>query len=141
MKRPFTILIADPHLHIREFLKREFAADGFLVQVAKSGGEVLRLVFSHEHLDLLVLDPDLPDAAEVDVLEELQKRVPTLPVVVHTFFDEYLKREFRLSAHVFVEKSSTNIDILKEVISEMLRKTYLDRFEPEIYTREALVNL
>lgn len=58
MKRPFTILIADRNPHVRKFLMREFAADGFLVQVAKSGQEVLRLVFSHKHLDLLVLDPD-----------------------------------------------------------------------------------
>ena len=103
MKRPFTILIADRNPHIREFLKREFTADGFLVPIAKSGQEVLRLVFSHGHLDLLVLDPDLPDAGELDILEQLQRRIPTLPVVVRTYLDEYLKHESRLCAHVFVE--------------------------------------
>ena len=71
MKQGFTILIADRNPHIREFLRREMMAEGYRARLAKNGREVLRLVYQRGPLDLLILDPDLPDAGEVPVLEKL----------------------------------------------------------------------
>ncbi|MFX0199509.1 MAG: response regulator [Candidatus Hodarchaeota archaeon] len=129
MKEPFTILITDRNRHVREFLKREMVAEGYQVKLAKSGREIMKLVFSQGHLDLVILDLDLPDAGELDILERLQDRIPVLPVVVHTFLPEYF-----ISSAAFVEKSGTNIDRLKEVVFDILRKSYPKRFEPWMRT-------
>ena len=129
MKDPFTILIADRNRHVRDFLRREMVAEGYRVQVANSGREVLKLACRKEDFDLLILDLDLPDAGELDVLEELRKCIPTLPVVVHTFLSEHVNRPPVVSMTAFVEKKGTNIDSLKEVVMDMLHKCYPKRFE------------
>lgn len=103
-------------------------AEGYKVQLAKTGREVLNAVFDDERLDLLILDMDLPDAKEMSLLEKVEDRIPTLPVVVHTFLEEYPNHQIRLSTTAFVEKEGTNIDRLKQVILESLRKSYPQRF-------------
>lgn len=123
MEEKFTILIADRNPHIREFLKREMMAEGYQVRLARNGREVLRWVYHPDPLHLLILDPDLPDAGEVPVLEKLNDRIPTLPVVVHTFLSDYVHYPPLVSTDVFVEKEGTSIEGLKKVIDKILRKT------------------
>ena len=129
MKKEFTILIADRNRHVREFLRRELMAEGYNVQLAKTGREVLELVFNRDHLDLLILDLDLPDAGGLDILQKLQEHFPVLPVIVHTFLSEYVNHSFVLSSAAFVEKEGSNIDRLKTVVREILRKSYPQKFE------------
>jgi len=131
MEKDFTILIADRNRHVREFLRRELMAEGYNVQLAKTGREVLNAVFNDERLDLLIIDMDLPDAKEMSVLEKVEDRIPTLPVVVHTFLEEYVNHQIRLSTTAFVEKEGSNIDRLKQVVLEVLRKSYPQRFGME----------
>jgi DNA-binding NtrC family response regulator len=129
MQEPFRILIADRNPHVRRFLKREMMEEGYHVRLAKTAREVLELVFDHEPLDLLILDLDLPDAGELDILQKLQERFPVLPLVVHTFLSEYVNHSFVLGSAAFVEKEGSNIDRLKTVVHEILRKSYPQRFE------------
>jgi len=128
-KEAFTILVADRNPHVRRFLKREMMAEGYEVRLAKSAREVLELAFDREHLDLLILDLDLPDAGNLDILQKLQERFPVLPVVVHTFLSEYVNHSFVLSSAAFVEKEGSNIDRLKTVVREILRKSYPQKTE------------
>ncbi len=120
MKHGFTILIADRNPNIREFLKREMTAEGYQVRLARNGKEVLRWVYHQGPLDLLIVDPDLPDAGEVPLLEKLSNRIPTLPVIVHTFLSEYTNYPALVSSDVFVEKKGTSIEGLKKVITKIL---------------------
>lgn len=129
MKNEFIILIADRNPHVRGFLKREMTAEGYRVRLAKNGREVVDRAYQNEPLDLLIIDVDLPDADEIFVLEKIQNRIPTLPVVVHTFLTEYLEHATILSTGAFVEKEGTNIDRLKKVVGEVLRRMYPHRFE------------
>lgn len=124
-------MIADRNPHVRQFLKREMQAEGYRVQLARNGRQVLECAFRHEPLDLIILDLDLPDAEEFPILEKLQNRIPTLPVVVHTFLSDCTAQSVVLSTGAFVEKDGTNIDRLKKVISEVLRKAYPRRFDAQ----------
>ena len=123
MEKDFTILIADRNRHVREFLKREMMAAGYRVRLAKNGREVVEQVYHHEPLDLLILDLDLPDASEVAILESIEDRIPTLPVVVHSFLSEYANHPAVLSNAVFVEKKGSSIEPLKRVVFEVLNKS------------------
>jgi DNA-binding NtrC family response regulator len=104
--------------------------EGYRVRLARNGREVLQSVLSGEPLDLLILDLDLPDAGQMSILEEVQKRIPTVPVVVHTFLSEYLNHPPILSNVAFVEKEGTNIDSLKNVVLKVLRQSYPRRALP-----------
>ncbi|MCD6298030.1 MAG: response regulator [Deltaproteobacteria bacterium] len=122
MEKEFTILIADRNPHVRELLKREMMAEGYRVRLAKNGREVLKQVYDHEPLDLLILDLDLPDAGEVHILENIEDRIPTLPVVVHSFVSDYANQPAVLSTAVFVEKKGSSIESLTKVVFEVLHK-------------------
>ncbi len=81
MEKDFTILIADRNSHVRTFLQREMTAAGYRTRLAENAREVLKWAFQSEPLDLIILDPDLPDADEAHMLEHLLDRIPRLPVV------------------------------------------------------------
>ncbi len=120
MDREPTILIADRNGHVRDFLKREMAAEGYKIRVAKNAKEVLKWVYHHDPIHLVVLDPDLPDSDEVPLLEKINDRIPTLPVVIHTFSPKSSIPPEILDKVIFVEKLGNNIEHLKKVVSETL---------------------
>jgi len=123
LEKGFTILIADRNRHVRELLKREMMAEGYRVRLAKNGREVLKQAYHHEPLDLLILDLDLPDAGEVAILESIEDRIPTLPVVVHSFLSDSANNRAVLSTAVFVEKKGSSIETLKKVAFEVLHSS------------------
>jgi len=128
LKNQATILIADRNPHIRDFLSREMALKGYRVCLAKSGREVLKWVSNHESIDLVILDLDLPDASEVAILEKLEDRMPTLPVVVHAFLSDHANHPAFLNAAAIVEKKGNSIERLNKVVYEILRKSKPEQF-------------
>jgi DNA-binding NtrC family response regulator len=122
-----TILIADRNPNVREFLRREMTAAGYRVRLAKNGREVLRWIYHYEPLDLVILDLDLPDANDAPLLEKLNDRIPSLPVVVHTFSADYDASIGSSLPVVFVEKEGNSIENLKTVVADMLVKSHFYR--------------
>lgn len=119
MKDRFIILIADKNPHVRKFLQRELVSEGYGVRQAISGKDVLEQIYCQESIDLLVLDPDLPDANELFLFKKLHDRIPALPVVVHAHV-EYEDMKERAFATAFVEKNGNSIERLKQVVSDIL---------------------
>jgi DNA-binding NtrC family response regulator len=122
VEEKITILIAERNPHVREFLKREMTAEGYRIYLAESGKEVLKYVYNPGPLDLLIIDPDLPDAEINSILKKLQGRIPRLPVILHVFPSDYPEYSGILEDAVFVEKKGNSIEGLKNVIFEILRK-------------------
>ena len=122
MDKRFSLLIADRNPHVRKFLHREMTAAGYRVRLADNAREVLKWAFHQEPLDLIILDPDLPDADEVQILKRLLDRVPALPVVVHTYPTEYEEGSNDFNDFVFVEKKGSSVERLKQVVCETLKE-------------------
>ena len=120
MKQEFTLLIADRNPHVRMFLQREMTAAGYRVWLADTGREVLKRAFHGEPLDMIILDPDLPDADEAQVLKHLLDRIPVLPVVLHTYPPEHGSNSKDLNGVIFVEKKGSSVERLKQVVHETL---------------------
>jgi CheY-like chemotaxis protein len=102
------------------FLQREMTAAGYRVWLADTGREVLKRAFQGEPLDLIILDPDLPDADEAHVLEHLLDRIPVLPVVVHTYPPVDGINSKDMNGVIFVEKMGSSVERLKQVVHETL---------------------
>ena len=117
MNAPGKILIADRNRHVREFLRRELLAEGYQVEEARDGREVLERVNRPTPPDLLVLDLELPYAAELKVLEVLHEQQPSLPVVIHSFPPES-EQNLPEGVAFLVKREDTNL--LKEVVAEIL---------------------
>lgn len=124
-RRSSTLLIADRNPHIREFLRREMAAEGYRIRLARTGREILTEIAPlHEDpgVDLIILDPDLPDAGEVPVLEALRTRAPRVPVIVHGWPLECNGDLPGPNRQVFVEKRGASVERLKALVEEILGK-------------------
>lgn len=121
------ILIADRNRHVREFLRRELGAEGYQVEVAGDGREVLNLLSSSEPPHLLILDLEIPHLDEMEIWARLQDRRPPVPVVIHTFLPEYSTRLLVPLAAAFLEKQG-DTDHLKAVVAEVLDQHYPGQF-------------
>lgn len=77
------IMIVDDEPQVAEVLARSLAREGHTAEVAHSGEEALRRLGSAD-LDALFLDISMPGMNGLDVLAEVKRRRPALPVVVIT---------------------------------------------------------
>ena len=127
MREIFNIIIADKNPHVREFLQRELINEGYNVRQAVSGKDVLEQIYSQDSIDLLILDPDLPDADRLFLFKKLHDRIPALPVVIHAHLESADMKE-RTYGVVFVEKNGGSIELLKQVLFDILQHDK-NRFE------------
>lgn len=119
-RRQVTLLIADRNPHIREFLRREMTDEGYRVCLARNGQELIERATRPEAFDLVILDPDLPDADEVPALKRLRESAPGLPIVVHAFPAEVRGEASEDALILFVEKRGASIENLKRTVLEIL---------------------
>ena len=114
---PFTILIADRNPHVRDFLKREMAAEGYRIRLAENGRDVLKWSYDPKPLDLLILDPDLPDVDADTLFSRLADRIPALPMVIHTFISDCAVSRDICRTAIFVEKGGNSVESLKQAVA------------------------
>jgi DNA-binding NtrC family response regulator len=127
MHAQFTLLIADRNRHVRDFLRREFLSHGYCVQLAKDDRELLAMIEEEKHPDLIILDLEMPYTNGPEVLEQLQGRMPSLPVVVYTLMTDHSTHGTLQKAAAFLEKRGNNIDDLKALVEKVLREWYPHR--------------
>jgi CheY-like chemotaxis protein len=77
------ILIVDDEPQVAEVLARSLAREGHSAKIANSGEEALQLLGRSEP-DALFLDVSMPGMNGLDVLTQVKRLRPSLPVVVIT---------------------------------------------------------
>jgi DNA-binding response OmpR family regulator len=127
MPNGFTILITDRNRHVRNFLRRELIAEGYQVEVAADGRDLLRKVNVAHPPDLLILDLEIPYSGGPAILKRLRRVNSGLPVIVHGFATEDATHPSVQLTDAFIEKMG-NTDHLKSAILEVLREYYPSRF-------------
>jgi DNA-binding NtrC family response regulator len=115
------LLIADRNPHVREFLKREMMADGYQIRLVKSGQELIEDVQNPDTLpDMVILDPDLPDANDLSLVHHIHQIAPGLPIVIHTLQTDMIHQLNALHSVIFVEKKGSSVDHLKQAVKDLL---------------------
>lgn len=116
------VLIGDDHRIVREGLKQILAdaPDVRVVAEAQTGPEVLAQVaqlLGSAGLDLVLLDIALPDIDGLDVLQQLKRAHPKLPVLMLSTYPEkqYAVRCIKLGASGYLNKSADPDDMLAAV--------------------------
>lgn len=99
------VLIVEDESRIRDFLTRAFEAEGFHVTAASHGTDGLRHALAGEH-DLMVLDLMLPGQGGLEVLGEIRRDQPDLPVLILSARSDLATRlrGFELGAVDYVAK-------------------------------------
>lgn len=103
------VLIADDHTVVRQGLKQILADDPQLAVVgeAADGNEVLTALETLS-VDALVLDITMPGRNGLDVLKEVKRKRPALPVLVLSMHpeDQFAIRILRAGAAGYITKES-----------------------------------
>jgi len=117
MIMPKKILIIDDERLVRWSLARKMMGWGYEVVEAESGAAGLRSL-TDESPDLLLLDMKLPDAKGTDVLEDLRKNWPELPVIMITAFGviEDVVTAMRRGAYDFITKPIDDAKLQSTVV-------------------------
>jgi len=112
------VLIADDHAILRrgliEILTRELK--GAECGEAENAQQVLAQVRSHDW-DLVILDVTMPGRSGIDVLGDLKRVRPRLPVLVLSMHaeDQYGKRVLRAGASGYMNKDSAPEELIKAI--------------------------
>ena len=112
------ILVADDDDSVRSLLRLTLPAGGVEVVEARDGEEALELISSHAP-DLLLLDWNMPGRPGADVLAEVRRSHPTLPVIVLTADQAESTHALAgaLGADTFLTKPFSPLELLEAVES------------------------
>lgn len=121
------ILIADDHELLRRGVK-ELLAEAFWVVTfgeAASGDEALAALTGS--WDLVILDLAMPGRPGLDTLKEMHARMPGLPIVVLSAYEEehYAIRALRGGARAYVTKQSASTELVRAAKRVMGGNNYL----------------
>ena len=121
------LIVADDHTIVRKgFQLIASTRPGWSVAEAANADELLRALRS-ERFDLLVLDVSLGDRSSIELLGQLQRDCPELPVLMLSMHPEeqYAIRCLRAGAHGYIQKDSPAEDLLAAITSVARGGTYI----------------
>lgn len=122
------ILLVDDHAVVRQGLEQILggAVAGAVFGQAASGEEAVRMAESAEW-DLVILDISLPGKSGLDVLKELRRARPTLPVLVLSMHPEeqFGMRVLRAGAAGYVGKRTAVADLVAAVRNVVAGRRYV----------------
>lgn len=109
------VLIADDHAIVREGLK-QIIGDSGLITVAGEAENALQAIQKVREggFDVLLLDISMPDRNGIDVLKQVKKELPTLPVLMLTMHreDQYAIRAMKAGASGYLTKQSAPSELV-----------------------------
>jgi len=112
------VLVADDHpvvrIGLREILTQQ--RDIAVLGEAGTGAEVCKLV-AQKAWDVIVLDVTLPDRSGLDVLKEIKRERPKLPILILSAYpeEEYAVRALRAGAAGYVTKKASPEELVRAV--------------------------
>ena len=122
----FSILIVDDEPDIadlfRQRFRREVRQGRYVLHFAASGEEALRrLAEIHPELIVILSDINMPGMDGLELLREIRRRRPGLPVLMVTAYgdDERRRRADELGANAFLAKP-VDFDQLKQQLLELM---------------------
>jgi two-component system response regulator AtoC len=108
-----TILVVDDQDSIRHFVSKALEEDGYTVLTTGSVRET-RQVLEHDMPDMMLLDLKLPDGTGIELLREIKRLQPEVPIILMTAFGEVETAVEAMSAgaYWFVKKPFQNDELL-----------------------------
>jgi two-component system, NarL family, invasion response regulator UvrY len=112
------ILIADDHAVVRQGLKQFLAEtpDLMIAGEAQNAWETLTKVRDQEW-DLVMLDISMPGQNGLEVLREIKREKPALPILIFSMFseDEYAMASLKAGASGYLTKESAPVQIIEAI--------------------------
>jgi len=142
------LLIADDYVLIREGLKKVLKdeAEITVVAEAENGAEVLNKL-KKSQANFVVLDINMPVRSGLDVLLDMKRLYPTIPVLILSMYPEktYALRSLKAGAAGYLSKDSAGEELVTAIqkiwnggkyisdsLAELLAETVVNNGKPEI---------
>ena len=111
-----SILVIDDEAEIREGLELLLKTEGYAVTMADTGQSGLARLGEHPY-DLLLLDVSLPDRNGIELLKDIRRQDPHLPIVLITAYGsiEMARAAFKSGAMDYITKPWSNDELLAQV--------------------------
>jgi len=111
-----SILVVDDESEIREGLELLLKTEGYQVASAETGQSGLSRL-GEQPFDLLLLDVSLPDRNGIEMLKEIRRQDPDIPVVLITAYGsiEMARAAFKSGAMDYITKPWSNDELLAQV--------------------------
>lgn len=117
----YTILVVDDEHDLAEIIQEDLADYGFNVILAHSGHEAFD-IFHNQKIDYVLSDIKMPDGDGCELLDNIKKENPKLPVVMlMTGFSEYSENDL-------VARGAEGL-LTKPIDTEMIYEGIKDFFE------------
>ncbi len=122
------VLITDDHQIFREgmkqFINRE--VDMKVCCEASSGEEAIQLIMDND-INVVILDIGLPGRNGLDILQDIRKIKPKLPVLVFSMYPEenYAVRAFKAGADGYLSKDSFDTELIDAIRTISQNKKYI----------------
>ena len=96
-----TILVVDDNADVRQMISETFKreCDFEVCDEAENGKEAIDKALA-SHPDLMVLDLSMPIMNGLDAARDLKDRMPSVPIILFTFYVDLFVREAALAAGV-----------------------------------------
>lgn len=122
------VVIADDHPVVLKGLKEILAEgfDGAAIDGIATGHELMSNVQKNQY-DLVLLDISLPDINGLEVLKEIKKQKPKLPVLIISMYPEeqYALRALKAGAQGYLTKRSASDELMLAVRKILAGKRYV----------------
>jgi DNA-binding response OmpR family regulator len=127
------ILIVDDQPCVRELVSEELVCEG--CRIARAGdAESVRRHLRSSRPDLVLLDLYLDGPEGFEILRDIKRQDPYLPVIIFTAYDSFMDDPRVSQADGYVIKSFDFME-LKQKIAEVLRRKPAHRAEVEAKTQ------
>lgn len=114
------LLVADDEKNLRELYRMELEQEGYHVETAANGSEVLARMEQME-FDLVILDIQMPGMSGIDLLQKIVARDKRQPVILNTAYPAHRDNFLTWPADAYVVKSSDTTE-LKQAVKRVLAK-------------------
>ena len=122
------ILVVDDHAVVRDGVKRMFNEQPGTVAFgeASTSHEAIKLV-SEQDWDIVVLDLALGERSGLEVLQELKKLRPKLPVLILSMYaeEQYARRAFEAGASGYITKECTRAELVGAITTVLHGRKYV----------------
>ena len=133
------IIIADDHPMLRSGMIQTInkEVDMKVVLEAESGEELLSKLDNQE-FDVVVLDIGLPGRSGLEILKEIKKLYPKIPVLMYSGYqeDRYGLRAIQAGANGYISKEDTKSNLIDAIRKIKTGKRYITAELAEILANE-----
>jgi DNA-binding response OmpR family regulator len=121
-----TIFIIEDDIFLQGLEATKLKKEGFEIQTAASGKEVISIVEKKIKIDLILLDLMLPDMDGFEILKKIrsEQELLTTPIIIFSNLSEEkdIEKAKSLGVKDFMVKSNFNLDELTVKIRELIGK-------------------